>query len=82
MNVNVEIITGSAGILSYQTGLVRFIDRLLQVGCFIVEFPTDINVGYLKNMEVLRIMNQAFVPALAFIALPATRQPSTNLCGS
>jgi len=46
MEVDIEIVTRVAGVFTDQTGFVGFIDSLLNVGCFLVEFSSDVDVSY------------------------------------
>ena len=45
MDINVKIVSGTAGVFPNETGLVRFVDGLLKVRGFLEEFTTDIDVG-------------------------------------
>jgi hypothetical protein len=45
MQVDVEVVSRVTGVFTDKTGLVSFVDGLLNVGCFLVEFSSDVNVG-------------------------------------
>lgn len=44
VNEDVEIISASAGVLTYQAFFVGFLDRSLEDGGFVVELPSDVDV--------------------------------------
>ena len=48
MDVNVEIVSGTAGVFTDETGLVCLIDRLLQMSGFLEEFTTDVDIGSVR----------------------------------
>lgn len=45
MDVHVEVVARSAGVLADQTGLVGLLDRTLENGGFVVELTADVDVG-------------------------------------
>ena len=93
VEIDVEIVTGSTGVLADQTGLVGLVNGLLDVRSFLVEFSTDVDVGWVgRSYEGVRQFRGDLCyatkstwagkqdsPALAFIARPAIKQPSTSL---
>ena len=45
MKVDIEIVPRTTGVLTDKPGFVGFIDSLLDVGSFLVEFSSDVDVG-------------------------------------
>jgi hypothetical protein len=45
VKVDVEVVAGTAGVLADETGLVRLLDRLLDVVRLLEELSTDVDVG-------------------------------------
>lgn len=45
VDVNIEVVARTAGVLANETSLVGLVDSPLEDGCFVVEFATDVDVG-------------------------------------
>jgi hypothetical protein len=45
VDIDVEIVSGTASVLADETSSVGFVDSLLDVGRLLVEFTTDVDVG-------------------------------------
>jgi hypothetical protein len=81
VQVDVEVVARVAGVFANEPGLVGLVDGLLDVRGFLVEFTANVDVrcGLERgDGDAMRLD----IPAVAFIARPATRHPSTSLCGS
>jgi hypothetical protein len=79
MDINVEIVSGTAGVFTNETGLVCFVDGLLQMGGFLEEFTADVDVGGTR-VHTAPSYETAFdkfvgVPAENFTVLAGARLP-------
>lgn len=74
MKVDVKVVARATSVLADEAIGVSLVDGLLNVGRLLVELATDVNVRWLSANPTKK-----HSPAVAFIARPATRQPSTSL---
>jgi hypothetical protein len=52
MKVDVKVVAGPASILADETSFVRFVDGGLDVGSFLVELSTDVNVSFNQTQKM------------------------------
>ena len=77
VDINVEIVPGTAGVFTNETGFVCFVDGLLQMSGFLKEFTTDVDVCSTR-IHAASSHETAFdefvrVPAKNFTVLAGTR---------